>query len=304
VITGINPNGSLITRKIEDIQVGDLVLARNQYDSDDDLDLRRVTRVFRKTSDHTRILRIQDDNGNVETIRTTNEHPFYVEGKGWTAAGELTMGALLDQFDGSGAVVIGSACEAHPEGIAVYNFEVEGDHTYFVEDGDANQTTDDFGVWAHNVCVDGKFFGSYKGKPVEFKNSSPGRIVFRKRASEETTALRNVFDSTERINFVKHVATTKSGELSAAGFSRTQINDMALNGQVPDLRGQKFQVHHKKPLDGGGDNAFDNLIIMKQSPYHAALTTEQQRYVGDLQVGEERQIDFALFTGMSVYIGK
>jgi hypothetical protein len=259
--------------------------------------------VFRKTSDHVRVLQIQDAEGNIETIRTTDEHPFYVEGQGWTGAGELAVGATLDQPDGSDAVVIGSAYESYPEGVVVYNFEVEGDHTYFVEDGDGSQTANDFGVWAHNTCVGGRFFGTYKGKPVEFKNSSPGSIVFTKRSTEETDALRNAFNSTERSNFVKHVATTKSAELRAAGFSQKQINDMALDGQVPDLRGQGFQVHHKKPLAGGGDNSFDNLIIMKQSPYHAALTTEQNRNVGDLAVGEEREIDFPLFTGLSVYSG-
>src|SRR5690606_4792114 len=42
VIVGLNENGSYITRNIEDLQEGDLVLARDQYSESDDLDLRPV----------------------------------------------------------------------------------------------------------------------------------------------------------------------------------------------------------------------------------------------------------------------
>ncbi|MGH7213184.1 MAG: polymorphic toxin-type HINT domain-containing protein, partial [Tepidisphaeraceae bacterium] len=87
--------------------------------------------------------------GNVETIQTTDEHPFWVEGIGWVRAGELRVGMEVDQPDGSNATVISTVYEAHPEGIADYNFEVTGDHTYFVEDGQGGQTA----VWVHNQCA-------------------------------------------------------------------------------------------------------------------------------------------------------
>jgi len=44
---------------------------------------------------------------------------------------------------------VASAGEYHPEGVKVYNFEVEGDHTYFVEDGTGSQTA----IWVHNKCI-------------------------------------------------------------------------------------------------------------------------------------------------------
>jgi len=43
-----------------------------------------VEATFRRTG---RILHLHFPNG--ELIRTTPEHPFYVEGKGWTPAGRL-----------------------------------------------------------------------------------------------------------------------------------------------------------------------------------------------------------------------
>jgi intein/homing endonuclease len=35
-----------------------------------------------------------------QVIRTSGEHPFWVEGKGWTAANELQAGDLLVSHDG------------------------------------------------------------------------------------------------------------------------------------------------------------------------------------------------------------
>ncbi len=80
VATGFNPDGSLVTRSIEDVQVGDLV----------------------------------------------------------------------QETDGSWQAVLASTREDHPDGITVYNLEVEGDHTYFVEDGFGGVDA----VWVHNVCGD------------------------------------------------------------------------------------------------------------------------------------------------------
>jgi hypothetical protein len=112
-----------------------------------------VVRLFRKTSDHLRIVRIQDADGNVETIQTTDEHPFFIAGPGsgggWVAAKDLRPGDRLNEADGSNdSRVLSSTREDRPEGVAVYNFEVEGDHTYFVEDGIGLATA----IWVHNKC--------------------------------------------------------------------------------------------------------------------------------------------------------
>ena len=136
---------------VEELKEGDWVLSRDQHDPAGPVRRRRrrVARVFRKTVEHLRVLEIRGgDSGNVETIKTTDEHPFWVEGLGWVAAKDLAAGMRLSQPDGSDAVVVSAAREAHPEGVAVYNFEVEGDHTYFVEDGSGEQTA----VWVHNTC--------------------------------------------------------------------------------------------------------------------------------------------------------
>jgi hypothetical protein len=87
------------------------------------------------TSDHIRVVTVAGDGGNVESLRTTDEHPFFAQGKGWMGAGLVRPGDRLQAPDGSWQEVLDSNRGAHPGGITVYTFEVEVDHTYFVEDG-------------------------------------------------------------------------------------------------------------------------------------------------------------------------
>jgi RHS repeat-associated protein len=156
VIVGVNDDGTYIARNIEDLQEGDLVLARDQHDAGDDVELRPVAQLFRKTSDHVRVVTVRDSNGNEEVIRTTDEHPFWIAGRGWVTARELRAGDRVNEADDSNdAVIVSSVREAHPEGLTVYNFEVAGDHTYFVAEAFGQA---DVAVWVHNVCGGAKYY--------------------------------------------------------------------------------------------------------------------------------------------------
>ena len=149
VLTGQDSLGGSVTAAIEDLRKGDTVLSRSQYDESGAVSLRHVTEVFRKTSDHLRILQVQNSDGNIEQLQTTDTHPFWVMGKGWIDAGALQLGDQVAEADGTDdAVVVQSDRVEHPEGITVYNIEVEGDHTYFVEDGAGEADW----VWVHNIC--------------------------------------------------------------------------------------------------------------------------------------------------------
>ena len=86
-----------------------------------------------------------DAQGNTETITCTTEHPFWVPGQGWTAAGDLTPGTELTSPDGSMVTVVSNTVQVLAQPVNVYNFEVEGDHTYFVDQGGEP-------VWVHNWC--------------------------------------------------------------------------------------------------------------------------------------------------------
>ena len=77
------------------------------------------------------MLTLRDADGNEQTLRVTEEHPFYVEAAGWTPARKLDVGDIILGADGP-LTVVANELESHPEGVAVYNLEVAEAHTYFV----------------------------------------------------------------------------------------------------------------------------------------------------------------------------
>ena len=67
------------------------------------------------------------------TIRTTEEHPFWVEGLGrFLPAGKLQPGQQFRTPTGEIVWLEDSVVEPHPGGVRVYNVKVAGLHNYFV----------------------------------------------------------------------------------------------------------------------------------------------------------------------------
>jgi hypothetical protein len=87
----------------------------------------------------------------------------------------------------------------------------------------------------------------------------------------------------------------KVEQLRSAGFTNEDIEDM-VNGFQPD----NYQVHHKLPLDDGGDNSFDNLMLIKNDPYHLAITNVQNAATRKMMPTETRIVQWPIFNG-SVY---
>ena len=67
-----------------------------------------------------------------QTVQTTDDHPFWVAGFGWRDAAFLRVGDELQQANSDTVTVVNSERRLCPDGIAVFNFEVERFHSYFV----------------------------------------------------------------------------------------------------------------------------------------------------------------------------
>jgi intein/homing endonuclease len=65
-----------------------------------------------------------------QQVTVTKEHPFYVPGQGWVLSGNLRVGDPIAQRDG-GSVSIDAISYKDAEA-TVYNFEVDGDHNYYI----------------------------------------------------------------------------------------------------------------------------------------------------------------------------
>jgi hypothetical protein len=186
-------------KAIEAIQVGDYVLS-SLDDGSGKSEYRQVVNTFKHLKKRIFEIshRIPGKSGPSFTIAATGNHPFWVDGIGWTRADELKNGQVLRVADGSKRVVdtikpvyrtkvegVGwiaakkkveegtwggcfdyenYADYADPERklfyidpeilnsenpyleVTVYNLEVDGYHTYFV---------DGVGIWVHSNCAYG-----------------------------------------------------------------------------------------------------------------------------------------------------
>jgi len=138
-------------KNIEEIVPGDLVMAEDE--STGKFVPKRVVQVFRNRADHLRLVSIRSADGKRDQeLKTTNEHPFFVEGEGWIAANRLRPGQKVVQSDGRLGTVLSSTHEPHPEGVPVFNFEVEDVHNYFVA-----QDLASLPVLVHNACTDPRY---------------------------------------------------------------------------------------------------------------------------------------------------
>lgn len=86
-----------------------------------------------------RLLTLEGDAGNSSAIITSDEHPFYVQGKGWVEAGRLKVGDKVATLDGKVLAVVGS--QRQQDGLLMHNLTVDEFHTYSVTEER---------VWVHN----------------------------------------------------------------------------------------------------------------------------------------------------------
>lgn len=128
--------------RISDIKVGDKVLSRNEETGIESYQL--VTATVSEWHDSTLTVSVSRD-GADEAIITTDEHPFYVEGKGFVPAASLRLGDILELAEGRSSKVIG--LKRNNAGQYAHNLTVANDHTYFV--GRSNVLVHNSCYWAH-----------------------------------------------------------------------------------------------------------------------------------------------------------
>jgi hypothetical protein len=126
------------SKPIDEFQVGDMILSRSEFDAGGPLAVKEVQEVF------VRVAAILELRVNGQCIKTTGEHPFYVENKGWLPASELNAGNVLLSHDSQCMTI--QEVTATGDYATVYNLRIADYHTYFVGSSDWG-----FSVWAHNA---------------------------------------------------------------------------------------------------------------------------------------------------------
>ena len=123
-------------KPIETIEVGDYVWATDEKTGE--TSLKQVVNTF--INETTAVTHVTI---NGEVITSTQTHPYYVVGRGWTLAGSLQAGDILVMLNGEKVVLELVQHEILETPVTTYNFEVADFHTYYV--GTNN-------VLVHNKC--------------------------------------------------------------------------------------------------------------------------------------------------------
>ncbi len=136
--------------------------------------------------------------------------------------------------------------------------------------------------------------GKLRGEAIKLDGVMEKTIIYTKRSSSEAKVLRKEFNSSVRKSYLTNLVKDKSviKELENAGLKKSDIQLMK-NGKVPS----GYSVHHKLPLDDSGTNSFDNLMLIKDEPYHKLITNAQTQFSKKLKAGESVKVKFPIPDG-------
>ena len=137
LVACLSADGEEIHKPIEEIEVGDRVLAYDEETGEQGY--KPVVRLFRNQTKEWYHVFIDG-----EEIECTGGHPFYVEGKGFIPAKELRRGDKCLLSTGEDVTIEKVEVEKLTEAETTYNFEVADFHTYYVTEKD---------VLVHNMCA-------------------------------------------------------------------------------------------------------------------------------------------------------
>lgn len=113
-----------LTKPIEDVRVGDWVLAKDPDEAGPPT-AHRVTALPRNWTEHWVHVLVE---GGGE-LQATREHPFWARGRGWVDAKDLRVGDVLE--DEAGRPVAVAAVTIKPRTADTFNLTVNGVHTYY-----------------------------------------------------------------------------------------------------------------------------------------------------------------------------
>jgi hypothetical protein len=114
-------------------------------------------------------------------------------------------------------------------------------------------------------------------------------MTYVRRAKADADALRQAFHEEDRKAFLSYLLTEKSTDLRARGFTERNLESLR-RGKVP----HGYNVHHIRPLDDGGDNRFDNLVLLPARPQHEAIHRYLDPQLKGLERGEARRVNLPM----------
>ena len=224
---------------IEAIKAGDMVYAANADTME--VSLKPVLETYvRETSDLVHLT------VNGETIVSTNDHPYYVEGSGFVNASDLWIGAELVDNNGNIRKVEQIYHETLcTETAKVFNIKVDEYHTYYV-----GQNC----IWVHNS----ECGGSYKS----LKNDKDGKI----------------YDQEE----VHHMPAKKSSSLSEGDGPAIRMDKSDHRQTASCGRSKEAQAYRAKQENLIKSGKFREAVKMDVKDIRAKFGNKYDKGIGEM----------------------
>jgi len=207
-------------RPIEELRVGDVLITADT--GCDEQREQQVTRVFARIAPM-----VLDISVGEVVVSATPEHPFWVDGKGWTAAAELRPGNALLTKDKR--VVRVNSIQARSGKFSVYNLEVGQVHTYYVSE---------LGILVHNTCRKPPKFPFLKSHAARHSGLDPNAYFNQAVAHTESGSAFNVFyEGERRIAYVTRTGPDSFLFTSTSRNGRTIFTHYEVNGRYLSNKG-------------------------------------------------------------------
>ena len=241
------PEGNM---PIQSINVGDYVLSQNIYTNT--VESKRVLNTF--VNETYELIYITTANG--ERITCTPSHPFYVPSIGWRSANQLRTGDCLIKASGETETVCHVERTQLQNPILVYNLEVEGNHNYYVGDGE---------ILVHNTCEVGQFdsYGNLsnqavKGDGIEAHHVPSKQFMQQFGVSERDALAINIKHSTHAQTFTYGFSVEKNKwylSLSPGAALEVDLSNLraicakegTLDSMLPILQSYKDECYKRFP---------------------------------------------------------
>ncbi|WP_210412510.1 polymorphic toxin-type HINT domain-containing protein [Leptospira yasudae] len=178
-------------KKIEEIQVGDVVLSWNEETSEKEF--QPVMEVFVREADL--IYKLEFLNGSI--VETTWNHPFWINGRGWVETKDLRKNDLVLTAKGEELALLNIIISERSE--TVYNFEVATTHTYFISDSS---------ILVHNQAQNG-----YNAQTNEIE------VVYIRSEFEKARAGYDAVDSFKSANWFQRTFQKTGNFIMGRGFN-------------------------------------------------------------------------------------
>jgi len=242
-------------RPIEEIEVGDYVWSENTETGEKEL--KQVLSV--SVTETTLLVHITTEDGT--KINTTENHPFYVEEKGWCAAADLEAGDHLHTQDGRTEIVLKTETEKLKEAVKVYNMKIKDWHTYYVSE----QRT-----LVHNDCSNGsqtEKSNSDEMVDVELKYKEGWNTNQKAQADAKVKALTEA-------NTVK-TSPKRGGTSASSKYKKAHGKESVQKG---------YDVDHTIDLQLGGVDDILNMNPLDAS-VNRSLGAQIMNYIKDYPIG-------------------